>query len=144
MRASNLFRVTGNLGGAVEVKETTAGTVIAKLSIAETVTRLNSDTGRFEKVHTNWIPVTVFGPLARRAASSLKKGERVTVVGTLKTASYEKEGESRRSFEVIADTIEKTQPLAKADVCDPTISDSSPSFDEFKGEVIEADPMKVK
>src|SRR4051794_34368477 len=99
MRASNFFSVTGNLGGVVEIKEAQRGMEVARLSLAETVSRPNAQTGAFEQVHTNWIPVTAFGSLAKRAFKSLKKGDRVTVIGTVKTSSYEKDGENRRGFE---------------------------------------------
>lgn len=144
MRASNFISLTGNLGGPVEVKETKAGVGVARLSIAETVSRPNSQTGVFEQVHTNWIPVTAFGSLAKRSAKSLKKGDRVTVLGTLKTATFEKDGETRRGFEVIAYSIEKAQLLARADGLDPAVAESFPPFDEFKGDTIDVDPMMVK
>lgn len=116
MRTSNFVSVTGNLGADVEIRKPEQGEEVAKLSIAETVSRMNSKTGEFEQVHTNWIPVVAFGSLAQRADQALKKGDRVTVVGTLKTSSYEKDGENRRGFEVVAYSIERAQFLAKADL----------------------------
>lgn len=144
MRSSNFVSVTGNLGGPVEVRDAKGGVNVARLSIAETVSRPNPQTGAFEQVHTNWIPVTAFGSLAKRAAKSLKKGERVTVIGTLKTSSFEKDGEARRGFEVIAYSIEKAQLLVKADGVDQATAESFPPFDEFKGDVLGSDPMMVK
>jgi len=144
MRTSNFISLTGNLGGAVEMKKTAGGDEVSRLSIAETVSRPNPRTGEFEQVHTNWIPVAAFGSLARRAAQALKKGERVTVLGSLKTSSYEKDGENRRGFEVIAYSIEKAQLLSKASSIDPAIAGQFPSFDEFNHESAGADPMTVK
>jgi len=145
MRASNFVSLTGNLGGPVEVREPKTGVGVARLSVAETISRPNPQTGVFEQVHTNWIPVTAFGSLAKRSAKSLKKGDRVTVLGTIKTGSFEKDGETRRGFEVIAYSIEKAQLLAKADGGDPAVAENFPPFDEFKGDdVLGADPMMVK
>ena len=118
MRTSNFISVTGNLGGDVEVRKSERGEEVARLSVAETVSRPNAKTGEYEQVHTNWIPVTAFGSLARRTMQSLKKGDRVTVLGSLKTSNYEKEGVSRKGFEVIAYSVEKTQLLSKAGVVD--------------------------
>lgn len=134
MRTSNFISVTGNLGGDVELRKPARGEEVARLSLAETVSRPNAKTGEFEQVHTNWIPVTAFGSLARRASQSLKKGDRVTILGTLKTSSYEKDGESRRGFDVIAYSIEKAQLLSKAGTVDPAFSGQLPSFDEFSHE----------
>jgi single-strand DNA-binding protein len=133
MRTSNFISVTGNLGSAVEIRKPDQGEDVAKLSVAETVSRMNAKTAEFEQVHTNWIPVVAFGTLAQRAAQALKKGDRVTVVGTLKTSSYEKDGESRRGFEVVAYSIEKAQFLSKADSSGPVgVKDSKTSGE--KGE----------
>ena len=144
MRTSNFISLTGNLGGAVEAKEVQHGTEVARLSVAETVSRPNAQIGVFEQVHTNWIPVTVFGSLAKRALKSLKKGDRVTVLGSLKISSYEKDGEKRRSFEVIADSIEMAQLLTKADAVDPATAGQSPSFDEFDHGAVGTDPAAAR
>jgi single stranded DNA-binding protein len=139
MRTSNFVSVTGNLGGVVELKDSGSGREVAKLSLAETVSRPNPNTGVYEPVHTNWIPVTAFAGLARRAAKALKKGDRITVLGSLKTSSYEKDGENRRGFEVIAHSIEKAQFLARADAGPPDSSPDSPSFDDFQSESLISD-----
>lgn len=128
MRTSNYVSITGNLGGPIEIKETKPGKEVARMSVAETVSRLNAETGGYEQVHTNWIPITAFSGLAQRAAKSLKKGDRITVTGSIKTTSYEKDGTSRRGFEVIADSIEKATLLSKAD--------SGAGCDDFKNEAV--------
>ncbi len=111
MRESNFVSFTGNIGSDVELRGGTNGKDVATVSLAETFSRRIEGSQNYEPVHTNWIPVTLFGSLAKRAAKSLKKGERVTVVGSLKTSTYEKEGERRRSFEVIANAIERSTLL---------------------------------
>ena len=132
MRTTNNVCITGNLGADVELKDSKSGIEVARLSVAESVSRPNAKTGVFEHVHTNWVPVMAFGTLARRAAKSLQKGDRISVQGTLKTNSYEKAGEIRRGFEVIAQAIEKAQLLAKADGAQPDSVADFPPFDEFK------------
>lgn len=119
MRTSNFVTVTGNLGAEVEIKRAEGSDEIARMSVAETVMRPNAK-GEFVPVHTNWIPVTAFGGLARRAVQSLKKGDRVTVHGTIRTRSYEKDGQKHRGFEVVADSIERAQLLARAESALPT------------------------
>ena len=138
MRASNFISLTGNLGADVEQRESKPGTEIARLSVAETVSRPNPKTGAFEQVHTNWSPVTAFGSLAKRAVKSLKKGDRVTVLGTLKSSSYEKDGENRRGFEVIAYSIEKAGLLGRADTLDPAAGAGFPPFDQYRDESVAA------
>lgn len=144
MRASNLFTVSGNIGGPVEIRDA-AGVDVARLSVAESVARLNGETGQYEVTHTNWIPITAFGSLARRAAYGLKKGERVTVIGSIKTTSFEKDGENRKGFELIAESIERTQILAKATPMEKESAADFETFEEFidPGFSPKADPRMV-
>ncbi len=130
MRASNFVHLAGNLGGAVELRK--GEPAVARLSVAETVARFNRETGKFEASHTNWIPVTAFGRLARRAAQTLKKGDRVVIQGSLRSTTYEKDGENRRGFELIADAIEKAQLLPRAEEGAPVEGAAAASFAEFQ------------
>jgi single stranded DNA-binding protein len=129
MRTTNQIRITGNLGADIAVSdrvgESDSETPI-KLSVAESVYRKDDSTQKFVVTHTNWIPVTAFGSLAKRAAGNLKKGDRVTVLGSLKVSKYEKNGEKRSSYEVIASSIEKSQILTHSD----QNQDLVPDFDQ--------------
>ena len=49
--------------------------------------------------------VSAFRMLAENAATSLKKGDPVTVAGELEFRSYDKDGERREARRIIADTI---------------------------------------
>jgi len=140
-----MFTVSGNIGGPVEIRDA-AGVEVARLSVAESVVRLRSETGKFEVTHTNWIPITAFGSLAKRAASGLKKGDRVTVIGSIKTTLFEKDGENRKGFELIADSIERTQILAKAAPSENEFVPDFETFDEFSdpGLYAKNDPRLVK
>ncbi len=119
MRHSNHVQITGNLGGPVELKALPEGKFIAKLSLAENQSIFDPKTNEYKVGWTNWIPITVFGNLAKRVAKSLKKGDRITVMGEIKTRSYEVKGEKRYGFEVLGDSIEKSSFLAKAEGSDP-------------------------
>lgn len=132
MRPSNYVHITGNLGGSVETHKSESGIQVSKFNIAETVSRQNPKTGIYETAYTNWVPVSVFGSLAKRAAKSLKTGDRVSVLGTLKTASFEANGEKRRTFEVVAYSIDKAGLLPRSDFLEDVTVDPFESFDEFK------------
>ncbi len=56
--------------------------------------------------HTEFTPVVVFGKMAPPCAKYLKKGKPVTVTGSIKTRSYEKEGQTYYITEVIADRVD--------------------------------------
>ncbi len=107
MAMQNLVMLTGNLGGDPEVhkkNEESAGVV--SFTLAENVSRLNEKTGAYEQKHTNWFPVKAFGTLGARVHAGLKKGDRVTVYGKLRTYRYENsEGTTVGGFEVLADDV---------------------------------------
>lgn len=59
-----------------------------------------------EKVEeTEWVTVVVWGNQAEPCAKYLKKGRLVTVVGHLKTSSFEKDGVTKYKTECIADRV---------------------------------------
>jgi single-strand DNA-binding protein len=78
------------------------GTPVLKFSIAVNERRKQGE----EWVdHVEWIPVTVFGKRAEALAKILTKGSQITIVGKFRTTKYEKDGQTRYSTEIVADTI---------------------------------------
>lgn len=60
----------------------------------------------FNKEDTNFIPVTCFGKVAENGSKYIYKGMLIAVEGRLSQNSYEKDGKTYNSIEVIADRIE--------------------------------------
>jgi single-strand DNA-binding protein len=117
MSIQNQVYLTGNLGADPEFHqkgEESPG--VLAFSLAENVTRYNEEKSAYETVHTNWHPVRAFGSLAARARAALKKGDRVSVSGRIRTFQYEtKAGETRYGFEVHAEDITRSQLLPRAE-----------------------------
>jgi single-strand DNA-binding protein len=124
---TNQIIVTGNLGGDPELHkrdENSQGVVSFRL--AESISRMNEKTKTYEQSHTNWFPVRAFGSLGSRVKSGVKKGDRVTVLGKLKTYQYETpDGRMVSAFEIMADDVLPSRILPKA-------PDSSPDFSEVE------------
>lgn len=99
----NKVMLLGNLGADPELKVTGQGTAILKLRIATTETYMNSSNERQER--TEWHSVTVWGKRGEGLAKFLKKGDRIFIEGSLRTQSYEKNGEKRYSTEVNATNV---------------------------------------
>lgn len=57
------------------------------------------------KERTEWVSVTVWGKRADGLAKILSKGSRICVEGSLRTSSYEKDGEKRYKTEVNATNV---------------------------------------
>ena len=60
----------------------------------------------FNKEDTNFIPITCFGKTAENGSKYIYKGMLIAVEGRISQNSYEKDGKTYNSIEVIADRIE--------------------------------------
>ena len=99
----NKVMLLGNLGADPELKMTQGGQSVLKLRLATTETYLDKNQTRQER--TEWHSVTLWGKRGEALAKFLTKGERIFVEGSLRTSSYEKNGEKRYSTEINATNI---------------------------------------
>ena len=99
----NKVMLLGNLGADPELKMTQNGQAVLKLRLATTETYLDKNQTRQER--TEWHSVTLWGKRGEALAKFLAKGERIFVEGSLRTSSYEKNGEKRYSTEINATNI---------------------------------------
>lgn len=101
--ADGLNQVTliGNLGADPELRSTSNGTSVLKLRLATTESYIDGEGNRQSK--TEWHSVTVWGKRAEGLSSILRVGNRVAIVGSLRTNSWEtEEGEKKYRTEVHA------------------------------------------
>ncbi|VFQ44113.1 single-stranded DNA-binding protein [Desulfoluna butyratoxydans] len=104
MASLNKVMIIGNLGRDPEVSYTPSGLAICKFSIATTDVRVDRNSGeRTER--TEWHRITVFGKTAENCGRFLAKGRQVYVEGRLQTSSYEKDGITRYSTDIIANQV---------------------------------------
>jgi single-strand DNA-binding protein len=99
----NKVMLLGNLGADPELKMTAGGQAVLKLRLATTETYLDKNQTRQER--TEWHQVTLWGKRGEALSKFLTKGERIFVEGSLRTSSYEKNGEKRYSTEINATNI---------------------------------------
>lgn len=99
----NKVMLLGNLGADPELKMTQGGSAILKLRLATTESYLDKNNTRQER--TEWHSVTMWGKRGEALSRFLQKGERIFVEGSLRTSSYEKDGEKRYRTEIIANNI---------------------------------------
>ena len=99
----NKVMLLGNLGADPELKMTQGGQSVLKLRLATTETYLDKNQTRQER--TEWHSVTLWGKRGEALAKFLTKGERIFVEGSLRTSSYEKNGEKRYSTEINASNV---------------------------------------
>ena len=99
----NKVMLLGNLGADPELKVTQGGQAVLKLRLATTESYLDKSNTRQER--TEWHSITVWGRRGEALAKILAKGRSIFVEGSLRTSSYEKDGEKRYRTEVIANNI---------------------------------------
>src|SRR5689334_2018319 len=99
----NRVMLLGNLGADPELRVTPGGQSVLKLRLATTESYLDRNNTRQER--TEWHQVTMWGKRGEALSKFLSKGERIFVEGSLRTSSYEKDGEKRYRTEVIANNI---------------------------------------
>jgi single-strand DNA-binding protein len=93
----------GNLGADPELRTTQGGQSILKLRLATTETYLDRDKQRQERVE--WHSISMWGARAEALAKFLEKGSKIFVEGSLRTTSYEKDGEKRYRTEINATNV---------------------------------------
>lgn len=91
--------IVGHLGKDPESFNSKSGNTVVKLSVA-------TKDGFGDKEHTEWHRVVVFGKTAEACEKYLSKGSLVLVEGKNRTFSYEKDGETKYSTDVIADSVQ--------------------------------------
>lgn len=95
----NKVILVGNLTRDPETRYTQIGKAVTNFSIA-----VNEGWGDNKK--TTFVPIVVWDKLAETCANNLEKGRRVLVEGRLQISEYEKDGQKRRSTDVVAQNVE--------------------------------------
>jgi single-strand DNA-binding protein len=98
------INIAGNLVADPELTVGESGVAHAKLRVAVNQ-RIQGADGAWQDGEPVFHNVSAFRALAENAATSLKKGDPVTVAGELEFRSYEKDGERREARRIVADTI---------------------------------------
>lgn len=104
MAGVNKAIIVGNLGRDPEIRYSQQGTAVVKLAVATTDVWTDQQGQRQER--TEWHRVTVFGKQGENCERYLSKGRQVYVEGKLQTSSYEKEGQTHYSTEIIANVVQ--------------------------------------
>jgi single-strand DNA-binding protein len=99
----NKVLLLGNLGADPELKVTAGGQAILKLRLATTESYLDKSNTRQER--TEWHSITVWGKRGEALSRILNKGSSIFVEGSIRTSSYEKDGEKRYRTEIVANNI---------------------------------------
>ena len=111
----NDVKLIGRMVKKPELEYTAGNTPVTKFTIA--VDRKKKEDG------ADFIRITVFGKQAENICRYLDKGRQIAVNGSIKTGSYQKDGKTIYTTDIIADRVEflvsapepKTEPKASYD-----------------------------
>ena len=99
-RSVNKVTLIGNLGNDPEMKALPSGSQVANLSIATTDSWRDRNSGEKQE-RTEWHRVVCFDSLAEICGQYLRKGSRIYIEGSLRTRSWEQDGQKRYATEIV-------------------------------------------
>ena len=105
MASLNKVMLIGNLGRDPEIRYTQQGLAMVTFSVATTEYWTDKNTGdRQEK--TEWHRIVAFGKQAETLEKYLSKGSAVFIEGRLQTRSWEKEGQTHYTTEIVVSNFQ--------------------------------------
>jgi single-strand DNA-binding protein len=129
MSGVNKVILVGNLGKDPEVRNLENGATVANFTIATTESYKDKTTGEKKDI-TEWHNIVLWRGLADIAAKYLHKGDMIYIEGKLRTRSWEKEGVTRYTTEIVGDnmTMLSTRKSSNAGGGSASAAASTPSY----------------
>lgn len=93
----NTVALTGRICNAVELKTTTSGTSVLRFTIA--VDRNYQPSGKDREA--DFIDCIAWRNTAEFISRNFKKGQMIALTGEIQTSNYEKDGQKRKSVDVV-------------------------------------------
>lgn len=97
--------IVGNLAADPELRFTQSGQAVCQLNVAVNERYYDTGKGEWADRDATFYRCNVWRQLAENCAESLNKGDRVVVVGDMRQRSYEKDGDTRYTWELEARAV---------------------------------------
>jgi single-strand DNA-binding protein len=97
--------VTGLVATEPRTMVTGGGTTITSFRLASTQRKFDKNKMEWADDITNWYSVSTFRSLATNVAGSIKKGERVVVIGRLRLRQWDSGNKTGMSADIDADAV---------------------------------------
>lgn len=90
----------------------------------------NEETGKYEDSSTSWWTIKVWGRLADQTRNTIRKGQELTIVGTIYEENWtDKTGTNRSSYEIRAESVAvTTYSINKEKMADRMFEESEVPF----------------
>lgn len=102
-RSLNKVMLIGNVGNDPEIRATSGGTRVAKISLA--TNRSWPDRSGQQQEKTEWHRLTFFGRLVDVVEQYVKKGDRLYVEGRIEYSETEKDGEKKYWTDIVVNEM---------------------------------------
>jgi single-strand DNA-binding protein len=112
MRSTNLFIVRGYVGADAKAFD---GGKVAKFSVATNRVWVDRET-RERKEAVDWVTLTILNEkIARWALENIKKGDPIYAECRITERSYQKDGQTVYTTDIIANVVDRLAPSQHAD-----------------------------
>lgn len=144
MALENQITVIGNLTKDPEIRYTNDGTAVCSLAVAVNRRVRNAETGQWEDQLDGFFDGTVWRDHATNVAASLRKGDRVIMIGRLVKRTYQdKDGMQRTAIDVMVDEVAPSLRWATASVTRASNDRNSGGYNPaYQGQPAQAAPMQ--
>ncbi|MBC2717868.1 MAG: single-stranded DNA-binding protein [Desulfobacteraceae bacterium] len=112
-RGLNKVMLIGRLGKDPDVRFTQSGMEVANFSVATSEEWMDKSSNE-KKERTEWHRIVAFGKLGEICGKYLSKGRQVYIEGRLQTRSWEKDGVTRYTTEIVASDMQMLDPKNSA------------------------------
>ena len=119
--------VVGNLGRDPEIRYTPSGQAVANFSVATTNRWKDKNSGEMQE-HTEWHRIVAWGRLAEICGEYLARGRQVYIEGRLQTRSWEKDGVTRYTTEIVATEMKMLGSREAGDTFRPSGPEQAPEY----------------
>lgn len=105
MAGEPVTTIVGNLAGDPELSFTASGAAVSNFTVCTTPRSFDKQTNEWVDGETMFTRCSVWREAAENVAESLRKGDRVIVMGKLTARSWEKDGVKRTNIEMMVDEV---------------------------------------
>jgi single-strand DNA-binding protein len=106
MASVNMAIVVGFVGDTPRINTTQSGRKMASFSVATTEKGYTTQGGVTYPDRTEWHNIVCWGKTAEVVERFVHKGSQLYVQGKMRTRSYEKDGQTRYTFEIECETLQ--------------------------------------
>lgn len=121
--------IVGHLGQEPNMQHMPSGGAVTSISVATSESWKDKNTGQ-QQDRTEWHRVVFFNRLAEIAGQYLKKGSKVYIEGSLRTRSWEQDGEKRYATEIVASEMQMLDSKGEGASGAGNNTQQTPEFDD--------------